>query len=514
MGAFRRSFALPLLSLLLLMTLASAGSPQAPASASYSIIPSGGPSFGGPVDLAPSNPLGMPGSAYGAPQGSGSITFCPQLLEGILPRIPNLEFGYQYGFGNRVSTGRFTFDYRFPVNFGTSAVAFGEVHSEFQNFWKTLRSLTITETTTTSQTGIDDRLDFSAGGGFRKLFGESTLLGLNAFYDGSRIAGQWYSSGSLGFEMAAILPGKTAIDANFNWYGNLFNWNTWVNAFRNFGGSYDFEVGYSHPMLEETLDLRLKAAGYQFDVGSKVYGSRVGADLTTRDGMFSVRYEYGSDAINGSYNTIGGFVNVGLQLENLLSGASPVTMPQPVFVNPRNPAWMLTQKVKRNWHQPSVVSISSCGGRCNTTRFIPAMTISGLGVGNRFRFFFLNRLFDEVPVSCLQSGKWIRVSFHYRFTENPGNAYTDRVGVQVWGTAPATSNRLMNSYYPWPDSQEGDVDVLLNTSGTPVPGQDAFITTGDNPDRWASEFYRRFSGSPTPTTVSVGLTNIVIYFNQ
>jgi hypothetical protein len=88
------------------------------------------------------------------------------------------------------------------------------------------------------------------------------------------------------------------------------------------------------------------------------------ADLTTKNGMFTLRYEYGSDLLNGQYNTVGGFVNVGFQLENLLNGESPFTMPDPVFRSPRNLQRMLGLKVKRNWHQPEAVVLvrSTCPG--------------------------------------------------------------------------------------------------------------------------------------------------------
>ncbi len=95
-----------------------------------------------------------------------------------------------------------------------------------------------------------------------------------------------------------------------------------------------------------------------------MYGWRGGADLTTRDGVFTVRYEYGHDRIDGYYNTVGGFVNVGFQLENLLSGESPFVMPQPVFRSPRDLRRLLGLKVKRNWHQPTAVVMTrqNCGG--------------------------------------------------------------------------------------------------------------------------------------------------------
>ncbi len=184
------------------------------------------------------------------------------------------------------------------------------------------------------------------------MSGANTLLGVNGFYDTSRLYNKWYSSGGVGLEYAANVAGDDAVDLNFNWYGNLFNRDVLVNAFRNKGNSFDVEAGYSHAMFDQALDLRLKLIGYQFDIGTAVRGWRGGADLTTRDGVFTVRYEYGHDPIDGYYNTVGGFVNVGFQLENLLSLASPFTAPEPVFKSPRDLRRLLGLKVKRNWHQP------------------------------------------------------------------------------------------------------------------------------------------------------------------
>lgn len=292
------------------------------------------------LDPAPSNPLGLPGSSFLGPRGSDTIPISSGLFQGLLPRIPNLELGYIYSFGPDVRAGRGTVDYLLPINLGNDSTIFGEVHAEFQSFWQARSG------------GTDNRVDLSFGGGYRTILRDTTLVGLNGFYDTSRLFGSWYSSGGLGLEMAAITPGDGAIDLNVNWYGNLFTRDGLINAFRNKGGSYDIEAGYSHPLFNQALDLRFKLTGYQFDIGNNVYGWRTGADLTTRDGVFTVKYESGRDRVNGSYNSIGGFVNVGFQPENILQGENPFISPEPVFQSPRNLRRMLTQKGKRDWHQP------------------------------------------------------------------------------------------------------------------------------------------------------------------
>lgn len=299
----------------------------------------------------PTNNSGFSGESDTIPVSSG-------MLAPFLPRIPNLQFGFQYSFGKYVRTGRFTADYVLPVKLSADSVVFGEAHAEGWDFRKRPNvSSTAPEGFTTTTSTANNRIDLSFGGGYRTMLRNNTFLGVNGFYDTSRLYDRWYSSGGVGLEMAANVAGDDAIDLNLNWYGNLFNRDVLVNAFRNNGNSFDLEAGYSHALFDRALDLRLKFAGYQFDIGNPVYGWRSGADLTTKNGMFSLRYEYGKDRLNGQYNTVGGFVNVGFRLENLLSGASPFELPEPMFRSPRNLRRMLTQNVRRNWHQPASVCL-------------------------------------------------------------------------------------------------------------------------------------------------------------
>jgi hypothetical protein len=350
------SWIMPALLLFLLVSAVGAQGLTAFAGQSASPFPSltGAP----PQLIAPSNPLGAPGSAS-ASVGSDCIPLSSGMFSGILPRIPNLELGFLYYFGNRVNTGRFTADYVLPFSLSCDSVLFGEAHAEGWDFWKR-PSVSVAAapgfTVTTSNT--NNRVDLSFGGGYRTMLAANTLLGVNGFYDTSRLFNTWYSSGGVGLEFAANVAGDDAIDLNFNWYGNLFNRDVLVNAFRNRGNSFDVETGYSHALFNQALDLRLKLIGYQFDVGTPVRGWRGGADLTTRDGMFSLRYEHGHDRVDGDYNTVGGFVTVGLQLENVLKGESPFTAPEPVFKSPRDLRRLLGLKVKRNWHQPEAVVLA------------------------------------------------------------------------------------------------------------------------------------------------------------
>src|SRR5208283_3701729 len=149
---------------LLVFLLVSAAGAQGLQSSPYS-SPSmlRGLSSGG-LDLAPSNPLGLPGSSAPGAGGAGSLYLSEGMLQGILPLIPNLQFGYLYNFdNNRVSQGRFTADYLLPFSLNGDSMIFGEAHTEFQNFWKT--------------TSFNNRVDMSFGGGYRSLAKRNTLLG-------------------------------------------------------------------------------------------------------------------------------------------------------------------------------------------------------------------------------------------------------------------------------------------------------------------------------------------------
>jgi len=307
---------------------------------------------------------GLPGNSNpsndcGCSRGDDAIPVSSGMLAPYLPRIPNLESGFLYSFGNRVSTGRFTADYLLPFHLSADSVLFGEAHAEGWGFWKRPNvDVAAAPGFTVATSDTSNRFDLSLGGGYRAMLNANTLVGVNGFYDTSHLFDTWYSSGGVGLEYAANVAGDDAIDLNFNWYGNIFNRDILVNAFRNKGNSFDIEAGYSHALFDHALDLRLKLIGYQFDIGNAVYGWRGGADLTTRDGVFALRYEYGYDRIDGDYNTVGGFVNVGFQLENLLSRESPFTFPEPVFRSPRNLWRLLGQKVNRNWHQPEAVVLA------------------------------------------------------------------------------------------------------------------------------------------------------------
>ncbi len=83
--------------------------------------------------------------------------------------------------------------------------------------------------------------------------------------------------------------GDSAASLHFNWYGNLFNRNDFIGAFRNSGTSHDLEGDYCTPLSRKRLDCRLFLAGYGFNTDPGVYGVRAGAELTTRDRLLVAR---------------------------------------------------------------------------------------------------------------------------------------------------------------------------------------------------------------------------------
>lgn len=272
-----------------------------------------------------SNPLSFPRGGSGGAESS-SFLFNQSLFQGIVQTPPNFRFGYLYYGGNKFSAGRTTLDGFLPVGLSKRTRLFGEGHASFQDFWRTIGGQS------------NNRVDMSFGGGVRQILGDTKYVGLNAFYDTTRLAGTWYSSGGFGLEMWGNLSGSDSLDLTFNYYGDLFTGpNTIVNAFRKGKGNFDVEAGYSRPLLNESLDLRLKARGYQFNSGDNIYGWAAGADLSTNDRSLSLRYEVAHDKLNGTYHTVGGFVSVGFDLTNLVAFENPFVRRRPIYGSPPNP---------------------------------------------------------------------------------------------------------------------------------------------------------------------------------
>ena len=276
---------------------------------------------------------GLPSSPYAAPsllRGDSSAVAYPR------KDVPNLQAGYVYYSGKNWRVGYLSLDYILPIRLGENSIIFGEAHSELQSF------------STRSTWNGDDQAYLSMGGGYRTILRKSTLIGANCFYDATRFADQWFSSGGAGFEIAALLPGNDALDMNFNWYGDLIKGDFVVNEGSDGRSNFDLQVGYSHQLFHDGPDLRLYGTAYKFDVGGGVYGWQTGVELKSPDGVLSAKCETAHDPVNDSYQTVSAFVNIGFQVENLLTLRNPFVMPEPLFHSPRN-IERTTYKVKRHW---------------------------------------------------------------------------------------------------------------------------------------------------------------------
>ncbi|MFA6224226.1 MAG: inverse autotransporter beta domain-containing protein [Desulfomonilaceae bacterium] len=262
--------------------------------------------------LKPAQPLLEPRSFLDESPEIKTAQFTYGMLDGILPSIPNLQAGYLYSFGKDYSLGRFVGDIFVPLNLKWSDTFFGQGHVEFQDFWQVPGSFP------------QHRVDLSFGGGYRKLMNPNIMVGFNGFYDSTRILGQWWSAGGVGAEMAALLPNKDVVDLNFNYYGNLFRGPHYLDGELIAGpANMDFEAGYTTSLFDNSHDLRFKLNIYNYDVRYSVYGVRGGVDFKPWSGALILRYEVGRDQIYGSYETVGGFVNIPLNLDGFLTGKLP-----------------------------------------------------------------------------------------------------------------------------------------------------------------------------------------------
>ncbi|MFC1835937.1 hypothetical protein ACFL2Q_14665, partial [Thermodesulfobacteriota bacterium] len=141
---------------------------------------------------------------------------------------------------------------------------------------------------------------------------------MNGYYDATELGQQWYGFGGFGLEFAAIVAGHDLVELNFNYYGLLLDRAMLRNAFRKGPGNFDVTLAYSHELYQGGPDAKVKVSGYKFETVGNIYGWNVGVELKSRNGAFSVKAEAGRDPVNSSYYSVGGFVNVGLQLEKLL----------------------------------------------------------------------------------------------------------------------------------------------------------------------------------------------------
>ncbi len=370
-----------------------------------------------------------------------SLNVTDALVRNILPKWANLDFGFNITFNNSITTGSYFFDYLFPMQKGARESFFVEAHGEYLGYWRNKSealnqstlpffAVPVEVITTTTIDSSPNRYDFSFGAGYRKLFGASTLIGINSFFDASSVFKEWHSSWGWGLEFAALGPYNSAIDFHLNQYGNLFRGSAFLDAFRAQGTSVDFGGGYSVALFDEKLDLRLGVDGYRFVFGNEEWGWRGSAELTTGDGVVTLRYEHGYDRVDQSYDSIGAYVNCAFDSQHLLSGGNPFTSPEPVFKNSRNTGRNLTAKVRRNWHQPSALIIARSAAAERSLTLIAQRSIAGSLTEPAPGAFLFPGLFVLIPQNIANSARKIIVRLSVT-----GNTFTSlRVGLGNFGS--------------------------------------------------------------------------------
>jgi hypothetical protein len=431
----------------------------------------------------PSNLLGFPRGSYLGQPRSDTVNLSSRLFQDLLPKIPNLEFGFNYAFGSNLRQSRWSVDYVLPVALGNDATFFAEAHGEsvslktstwvpfLNNFWQQ------------TPPGNQSRLDLSFGIGYRRIFSQDLLLGVNAFYDTTRLYGtSWRSSGGYGLEMAANGPGDSAIDLTFNYYGNVYGgYNSRGSVFPTFNiidgiqsgeANYDIEAGYSQPIFEQAFDLRLKVTGYQFALNdSKKYGMKSGAELTTADGVFRISMEGGHDPVMGSYGNVGGYVNVGFQLEKLLYGESPFGYPEPVFKSPRNLRRLLARPVHRLWVKPAtVVANSNCQGLPDDSMFNVGYSMSCFYTGFPIAAEECHAR-GRLLVSDTPGGKWVNsydAAWPWLFT--PFSTYVENI---------QPMDKCQSAAYA--RAAQGDVLIFVKCGNDPVNNPNSVLWTTELP---------------------------------
>ncbi len=320
--------------------------------------------------------------------------------------------------------------------------------------------------------------------------------------------------------MAADIAGNDAVDLTFNWYGQIFSGPTIRNAFRYGPSNFDVQAGYSHELYNRGPDLRLSTTGYKFDIGEGVYGWDAGAELKSRDGVFVLTYRVGDDRINETYHTVGGFINVGLQLERIFSGENPLTMPEPIFRSPRNLAKMLDQKVKRNWFQPASVVVSRptgalAGGGGGSTIF-PIFTYA-TGAGPQINSGQQNNATwappqDRNQLNLTAPNNKLTVTITagaVRFVSPNPTPRTVTINVYVGAGTFATSV-LVGTFTVTKIVAGSNVDVsIAGTTFSSLTAQNQLFLNGVNPDRvWLA-----VSGGSAADRVNAGWTATVSFNN-
>lgn len=165
------------------------------------------------------------------------------------------------------------------------------------------------------------------------------MVGTNVFWDTSRLSGDWYSSPGFGFEFAS--------------HSAQGVWDLILNFYR--GGGIDLKAGYTFPVWEDRLDMRLYAEKYRFFDGDFILGSKGGVEISSPDRFLTLSYAYGQDSRDPQYHLAACSLTVPFSLEKIFSGKNPFEMPVPPGRETRYTERLKSEGVKRAWRSPDTV---------------------------------------------------------------------------------------------------------------------------------------------------------------
>lgn len=239
---------------------------------------------------------------------------------------PNLSGGAVYRTTRDEQDSRLTMDFLLPAKFDRSFSLFLESRAEYQNVLSNLWN------------SADQRFDLGVGLGWRKVW-PGVMFGTNAFWDTSRLSADWYGSPGIGIEFAA--------------HGRNLVWDAILNFYR--GGGIDLAGGFTFPILEDRLDMRLHAGKYRFFDGEFILGSKCGVAVSSPDRFLSVSYEYGQDSRNPEFHSFACSLTVPFQLDRIFEGKNPVELPVPPGRGTRYSERLQSEGVKRAWRKPDTV---------------------------------------------------------------------------------------------------------------------------------------------------------------
>lgn len=239
-------------------------------------------------------------------------------------RPPSLLRPYfYYDYGHKFRLDRFGARLFAPVSLTGDDKIFFQGNMEYLNFSETVAG------------GRIDRVNLSAGGGYRKIFNDSFLLGANGFLDWTSAESHSTTSGGAGCELWYIISQDSMVDLSINYYSSQLGSIVGLATPTQGHGNCDFRARYSQSFMNQAFRVRLKAEAYRFEcLCAPWYGWSIGADLTTRDRTFLFSVQTSEDGFHGSWVTVGAVVSIGLDINGVLEGASPIRRPLPIYSSP------------------------------------------------------------------------------------------------------------------------------------------------------------------------------------